>query len=78
MVSGTLYAVRMALSGESKVSLREHVSLPPQGTAPPSPLAAVKQSPKILGYCLALASGILLFGYDLVIVGNVSAMPEFQ
>ncbi|PWY95437.1 MFS general substrate transporter [Aspergillus sclerotioniger CBS 115572] len=68
----------MALSGESKVSLREHVSSPPQETAPQSPLTAIKQSPKILGYCLALASGILLFGYDLVIVGNVSAMPEFQ
>ncbi|PLB46458.1 MFS general substrate transporter [Aspergillus steynii IBT 23096] len=41
-------------------------------------LSSVKQSPKIAAYCLALTSGILLYGYDLVIVGNVSSMPKFQ
>ncbi|KAL4891493.1 MFS general substrate transporter [Aspergillus ambiguus] len=38
----------------------------------------LKQSPKIAAYCLALTTGILLYGYDLVIVGNVSSMPNFQ
>ncbi|PYH39699.1 MFS general substrate transporter [Aspergillus neoniger CBS 115656] len=37
-----------------------------------------EQTARILGYCVALASGILLYKYDLVIVGNVSAMPGFQ
>ncbi|KAL4928641.1 general substrate transporter [Aspergillus undulatus] len=41
-------------------------------------LQSVKRFPKILAWCLALTSGILLHGYDLVIVGNVSSMPEFQ
>ncbi|KKK25695.1 hypothetical protein AOCH_005104 [Aspergillus ochraceoroseus] len=40
--------------------------------------ATVKLSPKIAGWCVALTSAILLYGYDLVIVGNVSSMPEFQ
>ncbi|KAE8356926.1 MFS general substrate transporter [Aspergillus coremiiformis] len=44
----------------------------------PSLLADIKQSPKVAGYCLALTSGILLYGYDLAIVANVSSMPEFQ
>ncbi|KAI1838083.1 transcriptional regulator family: Fungal Specific TF [Penicillium roqueforti] len=37
-----------------------------------------KKSPNIVGYCLALSSAILLYGYDLVIVGTVAAMPQFQ
>lgn len=51
---------------------------PSEATEKASLLASVKQSPKISAYCLALTSGILLYGYDLVIVGNVSSMPEFQ
>ncbi|PYH95658.1 MFS general substrate transporter [Aspergillus ellipticus CBS 707.79] len=57
----------------------EQPSSPPSPThSPPSVTVAVKQSPRVLCYCVALASGILLFGYDLVIVGNVSSLPEFQ
>ncbi|KAL3455832.1 MFS general substrate transporter [Aspergillus heterothallicus] len=41
-------------------------------------IEAVKQSSKTVAWCLALTSGILLYGYDLVIVENVSSMPEFQ
>ncbi|KAJ5384200.1 Major facilitator superfamily domain general substrate transporter [Penicillium concentricum] len=37
-----------------------------------------KKFPKIVGYCLALSSAILLYGYDLVIVATVAAMPQFQ
>lgn len=39
---------------------------------------SVKKFPRIVGYCLALSSAILLYGYDLVIVGTVAAMPQFQ
>jgi len=38
----------------------------------------LKQWPKVVMYCLTLSSAILLYGYDLVIVGTVSAMPAFQ
>lgn len=41
-------------------------------------LDQIKQSRLTVAYCLALASGIVLYGYDLVIVGNVSSMPAFQ
>ncbi|KAJ5691844.1 hypothetical protein N7462_001267 [Penicillium macrosclerotiorum] len=39
---------------------------------------SVKRWPRVIAYCLALSSAILLYGYDLVIVGNASAMPAFQ
>lgn len=39
---------------------------------------SIKKWPRIVGYCLALSSAILLYGYDLVIVGTVAAMPQFQ
>lgn len=39
---------------------------------------SVKTYPKIVGCCLGLTAAILLYGYDLAIVGTVSAMPEFQ
>ncbi|KAL2827519.1 MFS general substrate transporter [Aspergillus cavernicola] len=55
-------------------------SSPPsqQQNTEPSLLDSVKRSPKTVAWCLALSSGIVLYGYDLVIVGNVSSMPEFQ
>lgn len=39
---------------------------------------SVKIYPKIVGCCFGLTAAILLYGYDLAIVGTVSAMPEFQ
>ncbi|KAJ5833922.1 hypothetical protein N7474_002233 [Penicillium riverlandense] len=39
---------------------------------------SLKKWPKIVAYNLALSSAILLYGYDFVIVGTVSAMPAFQ
>ena len=39
---------------------------------------SIRKFPRIVGYCLALSSAILLYGYDLVIVGTVAAMPQFQ
>lgn len=49
-----------------------------RSTAQPTVWATIKQSYKILSYCLALTAGILLYGYDMVIVNNVSSMPQFQ
>lgn len=39
---------------------------------------SMKKWPRVVAYNLALSSAILLYGYDLVIVGNVSSMPAFQ
>jgi hypothetical protein len=51
---------------------------PPLNQGKNSLIVEIKKSPKVAGYCLALASGIILYGYDLNIVSNVSSMPEFQ
>ncbi|PYH75093.1 MFS general substrate transporter [Aspergillus vadensis CBS 113365] len=68
----------MLLSRNSKVPPRQHVPFSSQGTPSSSLLAAIEHYPKTLGYCVALAFGILLYGFVLVIVGNVSAMSEFH
>lgn len=39
---------------------------------------SIKKSSRIVAYCLALSSAILMYGYDLVIVATVAAMPQFQ
>lgn len=39
---------------------------------------SVKLYPKVVGYCFGLTTVILLWGYDLVIVGTVQALPVFQ
>ena len=41
-------------------------------------LQAVRRYPKIAGYCLALTTSILLWGYDLVVVSSVTGVPAFQ
>lgn len=41
-------------------------------------MTAVRRRPRVVGYSLALTSTIILWGYDMVIVGNVSAMPASQ
>ncbi|KAJ5198643.1 uncharacterized protein N7498_007760 [Penicillium cinerascens] len=73
----------MAVSDEK--STQEYVEDVPR--APPNNdpqtkhvplLQSVKKWPRVILYCLALSSAILLYGYDLVIVGTVSAMPAFQ
>jgi hypothetical protein len=41
--------------------------------------AAIKDDPIITAYTFALAVlGILLWGYDLVVVGTVASIPAFQ
>ena len=39
---------------------------------------AIRQYPKIAGYACFVTLAILLWGYDLVIVGTVSSIPAFQ
>jgi len=38
----------------------------------------VKKYRKVVWITIGLASGILLYGYDNVVVGSVSGMPRFQ
>src|ERR1700753_535453 len=39
---------------------------------------SIRKWPKVLAYSLGMTAGILLYGFDTSIVGNVSAIPEFQ
>ncbi|KAL4813463.1 general substrate transporter [Aspergillus spinulosporus] len=43
-----------------------------------SVLQSARKSFKTMVWCLVLASGMILYGYDLAVVGSVSSMPEFQ
>ncbi|KAL4973104.1 general substrate transporter [Aspergillus desertorum] len=43
-----------------------------------SVLQSARKSGKTVAWCFILASGMVLYGYDLAIVGSVSSMPEFQ
>ncbi|KAL6232463.1 hypothetical protein BDW75DRAFT_232767 [Aspergillus navahoensis] len=43
-----------------------------------SVLQSARRAPRTVAWCFALASGMVLYGYDLAIVGSVSSMPEFQ
>lgn len=38
----------------------------------------LKRYPRVFGYYLALTSGILLYGYDMAMTGNLASLPEFQ
>lgn len=39
---------------------------------------SIRKWPRVLAYSLGMTSAILLYGFDTSIVGNVSAIPEFQ
>lgn len=39
---------------------------------------SIKTYPKLSGYCFALSLTALLAGYDVVIVGSITALPAFQ
>ena len=40
--------------------------------------AAIKKWRRVVYYCAALTSAILLYGYDYAVVSTTSAMPSFQ
>lgn len=39
---------------------------------------SIKKWRRVVLVCVAMTSAILMYGYDYVIVGTVSAMPSFQ
>ncbi|TDZ35738.1 MFS transporter fmqE [Colletotrichum spinosum] len=39
---------------------------------------SIKKWRRVVFYCIGMTSAILMYGYDYVIVGTVSAMPSFQ
>jgi hypothetical protein len=39
---------------------------------------SLKKWKRIAIYCLGLTAGILMYGYDHVVVGTTAAMPSFQ
>ena len=41
-------------------------------------IESCKLYPRIVGYCFGLTTVVLLWGYDLVIVGTIQALPVFQ
>jgi MFS transporter, SP family, general alpha glucoside:H+ symporter len=41
-------------------------------------IQSCKIYPKVVGYCFGLTTVVLLWGYDLVIVGTIQALPVFQ
>jgi len=38
----------------------------------------IKANPKTIGWCCTLASGPMVYGFDLIIISQVVAMPAFQ
>jgi MFS family permease len=48
-------------------------------TAPPEPFGrAIRSNYRLVAWTLAALSGLLLYGYDFVIVGNVTSLRAFQ
>ncbi|KLJ13179.1 hypothetical protein EMPG_11868 [Blastomyces silverae] len=41
-------------------------------------MQSIKRFPRVVGYVFAATPGILLYGFDMVIVSTLTAMPEFQ
>lgn len=39
---------------------------------------SMKKYRRIMCYCVGMTSGMLMYGYDYVIVGTITAMPSFQ
>jgi hypothetical protein len=41
-------------------------------------LIALKAYPRVAAYCFALSLSALLTGYDVIVVGSITALPHFQ
>jgi hypothetical protein len=39
---------------------------------------SIKANPKVLMYCTMMTTGPLMYGFDSIIVGICTAIPEFQ
>jgi len=71
----------MNRSDTNKVPSMHVENAPPTGDATPEKLSlwqAIRKWPKVAGYCLALTTAILLWGYDMAMVGNLASLPQFQ
>ncbi|KIW65451.1 hypothetical protein PV04_07710 [Phialophora macrospora] len=71
----------MEASDASKAPAMHVEDAPPTGISAPAKLSlwqAIQRWPKVAGYCLALTTAILLWGYDMAMVGNLASLPEFQ
>lgn len=72
----------MEASDASKTAPAMHIEeAPSNGIAVSAKLSlwqAVRKWPKVAGYCLALTTAILLWGYDMAMVGNLASLPQFQ
>jgi hypothetical protein len=71
----------MEASDASKGPAMHVEDAPPTGISAPAKLSlwqAFRKWPKVAGYCLALTTAILLWGYDMAMVGNLASLPEFQ
>src|SRR5688572_4874424 len=68
---------------DAAIDLKETVSNISTGQPQPDhhemPLRkAIRQYSKIVGFLFSMTTSILLWGYDSVIVGSVTAIPAFQ
>ena len=52
--------------------------MPGQEESQMTPWQLFRKWPRLTLWSLCLAITIILYGYDTVIVGNVTSMPEFQ
>ena len=71
----------MEASGASKTPTMHVEDAPQNGIPEPAKLSlwqAIRKWPKVVGYCLASTTAILLWGYDMAMVGNLASLPEFQ
>jgi hypothetical protein len=82
LLSGVIQPTTLFIMGKIKSNTSDGDSMCPSrnnGSIKHAPLwHSVKIGHKVVGYCFALSVVMLLYGYDFVIVGTVSAMPAFQ
>lgn len=63
----------------SSFSHDSDVAHPSTGVMKPRSLwQNLRRYPKVSAYCIALTSGILLWGYDLAMSGNLAGMDQFK
>ncbi len=65
--------------GDGNVEFLEYqTAADPNDSTTVSIWQSVKSNPKVIAYCVCLTIGPLMYGFDNIIVGVVTAMPSFQ
>ena len=64
----------IALEQMEHISPLDNASAPKEETV----LRTIKQNPRAIVYAVLMCIGPMLFGFDQVIVGLVTALPSFQ